>query len=202
MKVWKFIKSNLLGFVIGGIIFGSLSGVIAASLAASEVQYKSNKTVKDAIDELYKLVLPGPTSYWYDNSGTEYTFPNYGGTLQTGGTATGHNVYIGQDDTKYYTCINVDGKEACLSQPYTQYIGSEIVNNSLSTEQQNAAKAAIGEVFSTVGITGYSCYSNENVADCSLGGFYCDVYNDGAVTCNNDEDEYCFVYADGSASCY
>ena len=61
--------------------------------------------------------LAGPTSYWFVHNFSTYTFPNHGGTLQTSGVDTKHNVYIGQDDSKYYTCINVDGKEACLSQP-------------------------------------------------------------------------------------
>ena len=200
MKVRKFIKSNFLGFVIGGIIFGSLSGVIAASLAASEVQYKNNKTVKDAIDELYKLSNK-PHVYWY-GSGT-YTFPNHGGTLQTSGTATDHNVYIGQDDTKYYTCINVDGKEACLSQPYTQYgLEGHTLNSNFTSEQQNAAKAAIGEVFSAAGITGYSCGSGSRSANCYVGGFRCGVDSDGGVSCyDGDADENCDVDADGSAYC-
>ena len=140
-----------------------------------------------------------PTSYWYGTSGT-YTFPNYGGTLQTSGTATGHNVYIGQDDSKYYACATIQGKEVCLSLPYTQYTGSEIVNNSLSTEQHNAAKAAIGEVFSDAGITGYSCASGSGSAGCGVDGIGCSVYAGGGVNCNFQND-ICSVDAGGSASC-
>ena len=144
----------------------------------------------------------GPTSYWFAQ-GSTYTFPNYGGTLQTSGTATGHNVYIGQDDTKYYTCINVDGNEACLSQTYTQYgLEGHTLNSRFTSEQQNAAEAAIGEVFSDAGITGYSCGSYSLYAGCNVGDFDCGVDSHGRVNCSdNGADEDCYVYADGSAFC-
>ena len=146
--------------------------------------------------------LAGTTGYWYDGSNTFYTFPNYGGTLQTSGTATGHNVYIRQDDTKYYACATSQGKEVCLSQPYTQYTGSKIVKE-LSAEQQNAAKAAIGEVFSAAGITGYSCGSDWGSAYCTFGSFGCSVDSRGIVYCSDGGAyERCFVYANGRANCY
>ena len=146
--------------------------------------------------------LAGPTSYWFAK-GSTYTFPNHGGTLQTSGTATGHNVYIGQDATKYYTCINVNGKEVCLSQPYTQYgLEGHTLNSDFTTEQQNAAKAAIGEVFSDAGITGYRCNSYSHYASCYVGGFECRVHSPGNVHCEDlGAGEFCDVYADGSAGC-
>ena len=79
-----------------------------------------------------EVAIPGPTSYWYpttlstwnDNTNQyepNYTYPATGGTVQSSGTATGHNVYIGQDSSKYYACATISGHEVCLSQPYTQY---------------------------------------------------------------------------------
>ena len=142
----------------------------------------------------------GPTSYWFAE-GSTYTFPNHGGTLQRYGTATGHHVYIGQDDTKYYTCINVYGNEVCLSQPYTQYTGIEIVNDGLSTEQQKAAEAAIGKVFSDAGFTGYSCTSNSHYIACHVDEFSCHI-NNGEIQCGaSNADDYCGVNVDGSAYC-
>ena len=140
--------------------------------------------------------VSGPTSYWFDNSGTSYTFPNHGGT------ATGHNVYIGQDDTKYYTCINYNGKEVCLSQPYTQY-GLEGHNRStnFTSEQQNAAKAAIGEVLSDAGITVDTCSSNGYTASCYVGDFEFRVDYRGYLYCYEGAYVHCNVLANGSASC-
>lgn len=61
----KIIKNNLLGFIIGGIVFSSMGVVLAYAVLAKDVSYtpkdsswkKSNgediTNVKDAIDELY-----------------------------------------------------------------------------------------------------------------------------------------------------
>ena len=147
--------------------------------------------------------LAGPTSYWFDNtnctSDSPCAYGAYTGTTVATGSATGHNVYIGQDDSKYYTCINYNGKEACLSLPYTQYTGSEIVNNSLSTEQQNAAKAAIGEVFNNAGITGYSCNSYSGYVYCSVGDFRCGINENGEFDCySSSASEQCYVNVSGA----
>ena len=148
--------------------------------------------------------LNGQTSYWFDESRTTYTFPDYGGTLQTSGTATGHNVYIRQDDTKYYVCATIQGKEVCLSQPYTQYglEGHTLGSYFNEKEVGDAAKAAIGEVFSDAGITGYSCTSYAVYAYCYVGDFYCGVTSNGYVDCSDGgAHEGCRVRADGSAYC-
>ena len=147
--------------------------------------------------------LAGPTSYWFDNE-EFYTFPNYGGTLKTSGTATGHNVYMGQDATKYYVCLYMDGDEVCLSQPYTQYgLEGHRLYSSFTSEQQNAATAAIGEVFSDAGITGYSCDSSSGIANCGVGDFSCRVDSNGSVNCGGVyAGGICYVDAYGSAFCY
>ena len=85
---------------------------------------------------------------------------------------------------------------------YTQYTGSSIVNKSLSTVQQNAAKAAIGEVFSDADITGYSCYSDSIGAHCYVGDFNCGLSSPGNIGCyDGAASEGCGVNADGSAYC-
>ena len=59
-KKEKFIKQNFIGFIIGGIIFGTLGVYAAITFPSNEVSFDpSNSTltstnVKDAIDELYK----------------------------------------------------------------------------------------------------------------------------------------------------
>ena len=146
--------------------------------------------------------VSGPTSYWFDTSDT-YTFPNYGGTLQTSGPETGNSFYIGQDDTKYYACATIQGKEVCLSQLYTQYgLEGHKLNSNFTVNQQNAAKAAIGEVFSDKGITGYSCDSFSGNASCTVGFFSCGVRSDGDVFCSDPSSSgNCYVFANGSAGC-
>ena len=146
--------------------------------------------------------LTGPTSYWFA-SGTNYTFPNYGGTLQTNGTATGSNVYIGQDDTKYYDCATIEGNEVCLNQPYTQYgLEGHTLGSDFTTNEQNAAKAAIGELFSDAGITGYSCNSYSTYAGCGDGRKGCDVYSYGYLYCYDySSSKACTVFTDDRVRC-
>ena len=145
--------------------------------------------------------VTGPTSYWYDED--TYTFPNHGGTLQTSGPATGHNVYIGQDDTKYYACATIQGKEVCLSQPYTQYgLEGHTRGNNFTTEQQNAAREAIDKVFSDAGITGYRCSSGSSEVGCDVGGIPCSFNFYGYVECTHSgAGEDCSVDGDGRANC-
>ena len=53
----KFIKNNILGFIIGAIIFGTV-GVVATNYAANQIAYNKNgkATVADALDGLYDRV--------------------------------------------------------------------------------------------------------------------------------------------------
>ena len=160
--------------------------------------------------------LAGPTSYWFDMSGTHYIFPNYGGTLQTTGSATGHDIYVGQDDTKYYACATIQGKEVCLSQPYTQYgLEGHTLNTDFTTSEQNAAKAAIGNVFEVADITEYSCASDSSYVRCYVGGGSvgsfiipydnnCTVHSNGIVSCADGftPTQECYVNAAGKAYCY
>lgn len=57
-KIFKFVKQNIIGFIIGGIVFGSLGVYAAGVIAANEVAYSnassglSSTNVKGALDEL------------------------------------------------------------------------------------------------------------------------------------------------------
>ena len=56
-KILKFIKHNVLGFIVGAVIFGSLGVYAATVIAASSVSYSDNASlgatnVQDAIDKL------------------------------------------------------------------------------------------------------------------------------------------------------
>ena len=71
-KIIKFIKNNLLGFVIGGLIFGSVGVIADTIINSSNVAYKTS-TVKGALDELYQLAdvkadVTDLKSYFNDNT--------------------------------------------------------------------------------------------------------------------------------------
>ncbi len=57
-KILKIIKHNILGFIVGAVVFGSLGVYAATVIAASNVGYSDNTSlgatnVQDAIDKLY-----------------------------------------------------------------------------------------------------------------------------------------------------
>ena len=153
---------------------------------------------------------PGPTSYWFDTStcsdSNPCTHPNYGGTLESSGTATGHNAYIGQDSSKYYACGTTQGHEICLSQPYTQYgLEGHTLNSDLTLGQQASAKQAIYQAFIYAGITvdiDNDCYAGVHIARCNVGNLGCVVDHDGSVSCiDNSVSDNCEVDASGHAVC-
>ena len=124
--------------------------------------------------------------YWFpDLFSHGYTYPEIGGTVQTQGTLTGHNVYIGQDSSKYYDCATIYGNEICLSQPYTQYgLSDHTLNSSLTSDQQNSAKQAIYQAFIAAGINvdiDNNCSSSSIDALCTFGDFEINVNKDGGI---------------------
>ena len=163
------------------------------------------------------VTIPGPTSYWYPttlsswNSNTNQFEPNYiypatGGTVQTSGTATGHNVYIGQDSSKYYACATITGHEICLSQPYTQYgLSGHTLDTGFTSAQQTSVKQAIYQAFIDAGISvdiDNNCGANGSYANCRVGGLLCGVYYDGFVYCyDGSGDVTCEVGSSGHATC-
>jgi hypothetical protein len=54
-KIVKIIKDNILGFIIGAILFGGIGTVVATTILSSTVSYTNNDqtTVESALDELY-----------------------------------------------------------------------------------------------------------------------------------------------------
>ena len=163
------------------------------------------------------VTIPGPTSYWYSttlsvwNGNTNqyepnYTYPATGGTLQTSGSATGHNVYIGQDNSKYYACATITGHEICLSQPYTQYgLSGHTLETNFTSAQQTSVKQAIYQALIDAGISvdiDNDCEANDSGASCLVGTLYCGVHFDGFVDCD-DGSEYvdCGVDPAGRAYC-
>ena len=54
----KFIKNNLIGIIIGGMIFGTVGVIAATTISSKNVTYQ-NKTVNSALDELYNEAVTG-----------------------------------------------------------------------------------------------------------------------------------------------
>ena len=162
-----------------------------------------------------EVTIPGPTSYWFalstwnDNTNQMeplYTHPNHGGTLQTSGSATGHNVYIGQDSSKYYACAMISGHEVCLSQPYTQYgLSGHTLESDFTSAQQTSVKQAIYQAFIDAGISvdiDNDCGAYDYGASCNVGNLNCRVGADGYVYCYDySENVICGVDPAGRAKC-
>ena len=154
-----------------------------------------------------ETIASGPTSYWYPESvWTNYTFPEAGGTVQTNGPATGHNVYIGQDRDKYYACLTYQNHEACLSEPYTQYglAGHMLYDKFTSVEQANA-KQAIYQILVNAGINvniDEDCNANDERAYCHFVSYGCEVNYYGYVYCYDyTESLSCEVDPNNNARC-
>ncbi len=136
------------------------------------------------------VTASGPTSYWYPSTiETYYTFPTVGGVQQTTGSATGHDVYVGQDSSKYYACASDgNGHEVCLSQPYTQYgLSGHTINSYFTSVQQTSAKNALYEALINEGM-------NLTINDCGYGA--------DTVKCYfNNHSQQCYVTAGGWVGC-
>ena len=157
-----------------------------------------------------EVTIPGPTSYWFDSITCTYSnpciHPATGGTLQSSGSATGHNVYIGQDNSKYYVCATISGHEVCLSQPYTQYgLSGHTLEGSFTDSQRASATQAIYQAFIDAGISvdiDNDCGADVNDANCYVGNLGCNVRRSGYVGCTDGSNSvYCEVDPTGRASC-
>ena len=103
----KFVKNNLLGFMIGSIIFGSISMVSAYTTLAKDISYNpKNETwkvdnVNDAIDDLYKKTTNDDFPYVEGIWSKSAQSVNYTYTVEEDGIyiADGGSVPIGSIST-------------------------------------------------------------------------------------------------------
>ena len=180
-------------------ITGKFYNVNANQNTLADKTYEGRFKVSNVSCVAGTVTIPGPTGYWFpttlstwnDNTNQyepNYTYPATGGTVQSSATATGHNVYIGQDSSKYYACLTYHGHEICLSQPYTQYgLSGHTLDTDFTSAQQTSAKQAIYQAFIDAGISvdidndcgGYGGYD----ARCYVGGLGCEVDYNGYVYC-------------------
>ena len=202
-KIKKLLSNNLktiTAFIIGGIIFGGTTAVVAAVIAANQVTYTppsgvSANNVQTAIDELYtrssKWVNPNdmgtPQYYAFGRykgwcSSTDTDCNSYADFPTTATTPpSGLNVYAAKyADGQYGVCIKRNGKEHCFRG--TNYI---------------AEAKHVQEVFSDI-----SCRVNSSYVHCSASGFGCDVDSNGFVDCYDyGAGSHCYVDPDGSVKC-
>ena len=73
-KIFK--KSNIFSFLLGALIFGGITGVVAATILSKDVSYSPKDTtwkvdnVKDAIDDLYDKTNNKSDLLWINNNKT------------------------------------------------------------------------------------------------------------------------------------
>ena len=201
-KIGKFIKNNIVGFILGTIIFGSVGAVVAGTVASSNITYTNNNqsNVQGALDELYtrasKWLNPNDmgTPQYYATTGTykgwcsstdtkcnSYAdFPTTSTTPPTTPPLV-KNVYaVKYEDEQYGVCIQRNGKEHCFR-----------------GRNYKAEAKHVQEVFSDI-----SCDVDSSGVGCDADDFYCGVRSNGHVGCDDyGTSDYCSVFTTGIVEC-
>ena len=198
-RIKNFFKNNvkvLVAFIIGILVSG-VSVYAATVIGAAEVSYTNNSqtNVSGALDTLYTR-----SNTWIDpsNMGTPqyYAFGRYKGWCSSTDTncnsysefpttstsaPSGKNVYAAKyADGEYGVCIKRNGTQHCFR-------GRNWI----------AESKHIQKVFSDI-----SCDVNSFNVNCSASDFYCGVYSDGFVTCDDyGSYENCYVDSYGFVNC-
>ncbi len=175
-KIFKFVKQNIIGFIIGGIVFGSLGVYAAGVIAANEVTYSnassglSSTNVKGALDEL--------------NTKATEKIEEAEMKCPSGNLCSKTNLHKTIFASKMGICINRNNILQCFK-----------INN------YDVEKKRIQQVFSDI-----SCYiDSDGSMICRASDFDCRVYSNGDVGCEDNYDNMitgCRVESDGSADCY
>ncbi len=203
-KIKELLKKNIklvIGFIIGGIVFGTL-GVYAATTLLSQSVYYNNSTsgasstnVQGALDELYtrasKWLNPndmGTPKYYATGtykgwcSSTDTNCNSYADFPTTSTTPPSEkNVYeVKYEDGQYGVCIQRNGKEHCFR-----------------GRNYKAEAKHVQEVFSDI-----SCAVGSSYVNCDASDFGCTVLESGYVDCRDRGTyESCHVPSDGSVYC-
>ena len=125
----KFIKNNLLGFILG-VIIGSGTLVFAEYVVtADKVEYTNNVSVKDKIDDLYTKVKPNYTG------SVEVTPTSSSQTLSTNGKILNSNITINPIPANFHELSNqANVTSNSLLSGYKGYNGNgELITGNLST---------------------------------------------------------------------
>ena len=172
-KIFKFVKQNIIGFIIGGIVFGSLGVYAAGVIAANEVTYSNASSglsltnVKGALDEL--------------NTKATEKIEEAEMKCPSGNLCSKTNLHKTIFASKMGICINRNNILQCFK-----------INN------YDVEKNHIQQVFSDV-----SCNVYSSSVECSPFNFDCKVFSGGDVSCGDRSDNsYCFVTTSSEVNCY
>ena len=179
----KILKSRMLAFVLGAIIFSGIT-VVASELFASSIKYEPNwkksngddiTNVAEAIDELY---------YKANSSSESATIINFAyGTPSLSSTRDykdlNKNVFAGLIGGQKLVCITYNNKLECFT------------NNNKQNESVH-----LHNVF------GNSCSESSNYA-CNNDDFLCIAYSSGDFICiDNINKKRCDLLSSGNLYCY
>lgn len=214
-KVGKFIKNNIIGFIIGTILFGGTGYIVATSIASVNVTYSGHgqTNVKGALDDLYgkadelnKLkysITQSGYQYWKSSSTYSSTnapatvYPNYASVVTANTTSTLiRTIYSNGNPTKHGVCLyyGYNNKIFCLDYGYWAANGAS--GDSVSAVLQSAIVSALGISSEAIG-----CVADSYSVFCSFGNnANCGAGSNGAVSCAC-ETSSCTVSNDGKASC-
>lgn len=190
---------NIVAFVVGGIMFGGITVVVAGQILASQVSYTKNgqSTVDGALDELYvrssiwvdPMNMETPQYYAYGTykgwcSSTDTSCSSYSNFPTTSTTPpSGKRIYAAKyEDGGYGICVKKDGTQYCFR------------GRNYTAEEKHIYWA-------------FRLYMMGNCAtssSCSTSDFACNVSPDGSVNCTSSGGTYerCNVTSAGSVICY
>ena len=211
-KVGKFIKNNIVGFILGALLFGGSALVVAGTVASSAITYTTSKNsnvgnVEQALNDLYNIADNTYYKYWNDDYlGAEYISSSSPNRLYS--QPDGFK-YISSDGRTVYTLNNVNEAIPYIKSLYKNdntikhegvcyYLNnyspfcinygfwqSVVGSNTASLENSNAVKAALETAI-------HGVFSDKNIN--------CDDSTSNYVNCFIGNDEYyndCYVYANG-----
>ena len=225
-KILKIIKGNILGFIIGAILFGCIGTVVATTILSSTVSYTNNNqtTVEGALNDLYNRVITscyngscGKLSYKYWNAGgggTSYgydslpddLYPNRELLALNSPMFSSHHYYIRTVfiDNSFITnqvCLWFNNREFCL---YPNYWAGNLGVSSTEATQQTAIILK-RDLEQQLNITNVYCTPNTNEAYCNINNNNIHIkitYNgEILISKSGSGQDSCGMFNDGFAYC-
>ena len=174
-KLTEFIKNNLkvlVAFIIGGILFGGVTYVVATEISSEYITYTENSqsNVQGALNDLYNKADKWGYKYWgvYDKtyySSTSAPSVLYSSYSDVVGSNSSYSLMrsIFVDGTPRYheVCMYYNSKIFCIDSDY--YANHSSGTSDANTNAINALKSDLTEVF------------GENPSYCSTTSQYCQL---------------------------
>ena len=163
-KILKFIKHNVLGFIAGAVIFGSLGVYAATVITATNVGYSDNNdlgavNVQDAIDKLYAKA---------DNQYFDFATAQANTTGKVFASKKG--VCISRSKTVY--CFKINNYD--VEKNHIQQVFSDVSCDFYSSAAVDCYASDFGCRVGSAG--GVYCYDNTDNSRCH-------VYASGSIDC-------------------